>query len=119
MPNTVQQASGYRYRDMSPKQMLEAALGRVTEKHLLAVFWDQLRFPEQCQQVLSEINEELKPGLRDVLETLARGKFPEISELLNKLPVALHRSLWGFYLRLALPLVAGLPILIYVGLVAV
>lgn len=100
---------------MIPKQILEAALDRVTEKRILAYFRDQLRSREQRQKVIEDINEELQSGLRDVLETLARGKFPEISELLSKLTVALHRSRWGVYLRIAFPLVSGLPILLYVG----
>lgn len=50
-----------------------------------------------------------------LLESLAKGHWPDVEDLLELLPVCLHRSVWGVYARVAFPLVQGLPILIYVG----
>lgn len=104
--------------------MLDTALDRVTSKRILAFFRDQLKTSAQRQKYLSKIRRQLKPAAINVLKTLAKGQFPEVQQLLTDLPVVLQRSTWGVYLgslswgvylRIALPLVPGLPIIIYVG----
>lgn len=115
MTDTAQSGKVYPYRGKEPKQMFEAALDRVVAKHILTFFRSELKTKTQRNSYLTRITANMKPGIVDILKILASGNFPEILTLLSKLPVALHCSRWGVYIRIALPLVLGLPILVYVG----
>lgn len=95
--------------------MLDAALDRISSKRILSLFRRHLKTSANRNKYKSKIAAEMTHELREVLKSLATGEFPEILELLKRLPVALHRSRWGVYLRVALPLVPGLPILVYIG----
>lgn len=121
----VQSGSGYSYKGMSLESMIRAAVNkvaakrisvnRVAAKRILSVFRHELKTMEKREEAASRIIDEMKPGMTEVLQVLATGSFPEILELLSKLPVAQQTSSWGIYLRLAIPLVPGLPLILYVG----
>lgn len=100
---------------MTTEQMLDSALERVSSQRILTTFRRELKSSSQRAAVKKKIEERITLEMRQVLEKLASGSFPEILELIELLPVALHRSRWGVYLRLALPLVPGLPIIVYIG----
>lgn len=111
----VQSGSGYAYKGMSLESMIRAAVNKVAAKRILSVFCHELKTMEKREEAASRSIDERKPGMTEVVQILATGSFPEILELLSKLLVALQTSSWGMYLRLAIPLVPGLPLLLYVG----
>lgn len=92
--------------------MLQAAIDRIAARRMLSLFRDSLRTREQRQK---DIHKRMKPGALEFLKMLSNGHFPDTEELLRLLPVSFHLSKWGIYARAALPLVPGLPLLIYVG----
>lgn len=95
--------------------MVVSALETVSGKRILTTFRRELKSSSQRAAIKKKIGDRITPEMRKVLEMLASGSFPETLELLELLRVALHRSSWGVYLRLALPLVPGLPIIVYIG----
>lgn len=83
--------------------MVQAALDRIAARRMLALFRDRLRTREQRQGYANQICKRLKPGALQLLDSLAQGQWPDIETLLDLLPVSLHRSVWGVYVRIAFP----------------
>lgn len=99
--------------DLSLIEKLQSSLEYVyRQRKLNPYFDDDISSRQKRSNVADDILRHLTPGAAEILTD---GCLPSVPRLLRFLRSAGELSLWGCYLKVALPLRPDLPVIFYVG----